>query len=328
MNGSTTTAVHPASKARRAEADGDHTVSADPADGGDELDVSGRVVYRVQLEDDSDDYQRVNDAIAAIEAGEEDEQLQWAEQQRDEADERQRPTSRASTGANHQSLGAISQYEQLRLRVQQQFEEATETVKRTVANSERANGGSIHAQRHDTSEAGERASTSLAPSTLSSSSAAASAALTATPSGDTTSRSLAGLTNLPLSDWLSTGRPLPLQSVSAVAWQRELEAQCALAVEPQCAVQQQPAHGTVWLSDVLPRAASYRQALSKLAASVSCSPEALLAANSRDRLAVDATLHSMQRQRQQQCHKVQQTRPSPSARRWGCVSLNTPSCLL
>ena len=285
---------------------GGPTVQMEGADGQD--DVEWGAVYRVQLEDETDDYQRINDAIAAIDAGDEDDQLERDEQPQHD-DEAREAASRATTGADRHPA-ALNQYEQLRLRVQLEFDRVSEQVKRSVASSGWWVDETMAEPHNDAAPAFEPLSSSppplpSPPPPSSASPTTATTAGTATSSTATvnsTSRSLSSLSNLALSEWLSTGRPLPLRSTGEVGWQRELESQSAL-FPPGRRGPEQAAGTSLSLGGVLANAASYRKALSDLTAPLSGAEKPLLAAHSTDRSAVDAILASTERH----FHKVRHT---------------------
>ena len=237
------------------------------------MELGAGVEYRVQLEDETGDYQRINDAIAAVDAGENDEQLLLQELQ--EEGEWRSTTAPAAVAAVHcRAAVAVSEYDRLRLRAQHKFEQATEQMRRTVASGQRT---SVTA-------------TSTAAATPTATTTTVTAARTGT-------RSLSSLSSLPLSDWLSTGRPLPLRSANELAWQREL--QCQSLMSGGDFTVEQAAKAGVSLSNVVVRAASYRQALSDLSVAMSSMAKPLSPADRDDRSDVDVTVQRMQQQYQQ-----------------------------
>ena len=296
----------------RAAADGRHTRRAEAVDGRDEVELSGGVEYRVQLEEDTDDSQRMHDTIAALDAGEDDEQLQPDEHQRGDEwrDTRYQPLH--STGADGPPSAAISEYEQLRLRTQHEFESATKQVQRAAAS------GGVETRVHNSQEAGSRSlwATQSSPSASSPHDALLTAAVTGA-AATLSVRSLSTLSNLPLSEWLSSGRPLPLRSAAESAWQRELECQYAESSIEESATEQ-VVEADVSLADVVVKAASYRQSLGKLAATMRFAAEPQSTAHSKLRSAVHVALGDMQ----QQYHKVTTAQMPQPACYDDCITLS------
>ena len=315
-------------RAAAALTNGGSSSRADAADGADEDEVGGGVVYRVQLDDEADEYARVSDAIAAMEAGEDDELLELEERHQQLCHPRQqRLEDETRQEAAGRDVGAVSEYEQLRKRAQHEFEQLTEQVTRAVASGDKSDTGvtqhsdvaaptTAFSPLHSSATSSPRSEPSFIAPTLAASNTSTAAASPSVPSP--APRSLSSLSSVPLSAWLSTGRPLPLRSAGDAAWQRELECQSVAAgaagaeAEREAEEEQEAEQTTVDgpMGDALAKCANYRTALDTLAGPVPVQ-HAPLTAHSNDRSALEAALRGLrQQQQQQQPYRKVTARPS------------------